>query len=133
MDGLYRKGFYNLAVVERSNDNEESRTYYKMNINDNKIDLKADIVTYKCIETDPHWGIQLKFEKSYQPATKGKVIIYLNDQLVDLNREVILTVNGKEMFRGIVKPELRHLINSCATFFDSERLYPAAIEVEISK
>lgn len=133
MDGLYRKGFYNLAVVERSNDNEESRTYYEMNINDNKIDLKADIVTYKCIETDPHWGIQLKFEKSYQPATKGKVIIYLNDQLVDLNREVILTVNGKEMFRGIVKPELRHLINSCATFFDSERLYPAAIEVEISK
>lgn len=133
MDGLYRKGFYNLAVVERSNDNEESRTYYEMNINDNKIDLKAEIVTYKCIETDPYWGIQLKFEKSYQPATKGKIIIYLNEQLVDLKREVVLTVNGKELFKGIVKPELRHLINSCATFFDPQRLYPAAIEVEIGK
>lgn len=133
MDGLYRKGFYNLAVVERSNDNEESRTYYEMNINDNKIDLKAEIVTYKCIETDPYWGIQLKFEKSYQPATKGKIIIYLNEQLVDLKREVVLTVNGKELFKGIVKPELRHLINSCATFFDPQRLYPAAIEAEIGK
>ncbi len=133
MDGLYRKGFYNLAVVERSNDNEENRTYYEMNINDNKIDLKAEIVTYNCIETDPRWGIQLKFEKKHQPATKGKIIIYLNEQLVDLNREITLIVNGKEMYKGIVIPELRHLINSCATFFDPERLYPAAIEVEIDK
>lgn len=133
MDGLYRKGFYNLAVIERSNSDEQSRTYYEMNIVDNKIDLKVEIVTYKCIETDPMWGIQLKFEKSYQPATTGKVLIYLNDQLVDLNREVTLMVNGKEIFKGIVQPELRHLINSCATFFDSERLYPAAIEVEIGE
>ncbi len=132
MDGLYRKGFYNLAVVERSNDDEQSRSYYEMNINDNNIDLKVETVTYNCIETDPHWGIQLKFEKNYQPATKGKVIIYLNDKLVDLSKEVTLNVNGKEVYKGIVKPEMRHLINSCATFFDSERLYPAAIEVELN-
>lgn len=133
MDGLYRKGFYNLAVKERSNDDEKSRTYYEMDIKGNDISLKVDVVTYKGIEIDPNWGIELKSEKTYTPATKGKVVIYLNDELVDLNKEVSLTVNGKKVFQGIVKPELQNLVNSCATFFDPARLYPAAIEVEIGK
>lgn len=132
MDGQYRKGFYNIFVKERSNDDESSRTYYDMEINGNNISLKVDIVTYKTTEIDPNWGIQLKFEKTYQPATKGKVVIYLCQQLVDLNKEITLTVNGKKVFQGIVKPELRHIVNSCAAFFDPERLYPAAIEVDIA-
>ena len=32
MDGMYRKGFYNLAVKERSNDDYSSRTYYELAI-----------------------------------------------------------------------------------------------------
>ena len=132
MDGLYRKGFYNLFVQERSNEDEKHRTYYELDIKGNELSLKVDLVTYKTIETDPNWGIELKFEKSYQPATKGKVIIYLCQELVDLNKEITLTVNGKKAFQGKIKPELRHIVNSCATFFDPERLYPAAIEVNIA-
>lgn len=132
MDGIYRDGFYNLFVKERSNDDTKSRSYYELDIVDNKITLKADVVTYKATEIDPQWGIELKFEKTYQPATKGKVIIYLCDKLVDLDQEITLIVNGKEAFKGIVKPELKHIVNSCATFFDPARLYPAAIEVDLS-
>ena len=132
MDGLYRDGFYNLAVKERSNDDTKSRTYYELNITDNHIALKADVVTYKATEIDPNWGIELKCEKNYQSATKGKVIIYLCEELVNLDKEITLTVNGKEVFKGKVKPELKHIVNSCATFFDPARLYPAAIEVDIA-
>jgi len=131
MDGRYRDGFYNLYVLERSNDDTRSRTYYQMNIEGNHIDLKVDLVTYKTVKTDPQWGIELKFEKSYEPATKGKVLIYLNQELVDLNKEVTVSVNGKKAFQGKVKPELKHLVNSCAAFFDPTRIFPAAIEVEI--
>lgn len=131
MDGLYRKGFYNLYVIERSNDDMKSRTYYQMDIKDNHITLNVDLVTYKTTETDPNWGIELKFDKNYTPATKGKVLIYLNQELVDLNKEITVTVNGKETFRGKVTPQLQHMVNSCATFFDPTRIYPAAIEVEI--
>lgn len=63
MDGMYRKGFYNLAVKERSNDDYSSRTYYELAIKENEISLKVDLVTYKTVETDPNWGIELKFEK----------------------------------------------------------------------
>ncbi|MDE7373725.1 MAG: hypothetical protein K2M86_00110, partial [Odoribacter sp.] len=133
MDGLYRKGFYNLYVKERSNETQDSRTYYELSIQNNEINLKVDEVFYKAVEIDPNWGIQLKFEKSYQPAKKGKVVIYLCDQLVDLNKKITVTVNGKKAFSGRVKPNLKHLANSCAIFFDPERLYPAAIEVDIAK
>ena len=102
-----------------------------MNIEGNHIDLKVDLVTYKTIKTDPQWGIELKFEKSYTPATDGKILIYLNDKLVDLNKEVTVTVNGKKAFQGKVKPELRHMVNSCAAFYDPARIFPAAVEVDI--
>ena len=131
MDGMYRKGFYNLAVKERSNDDYSSRTYYELAIKENEISLKVDLVTYKTVETDPNWGIELKFEKDYRPATKGKVVIYLCTELVDLNKKITLIVNGKKAFQGKVKLGLEHMVNSCATFYDPARIYPAAIEVNI--
>ena len=54
-----------------------------MAIKENEISLKVDLVTYKTVETDPNWGIELKFEKDYRPATKGKVVIYLCQELVE--------------------------------------------------
>lgn len=133
MDNNYRKGFYNMVVNERSNDDHTARTYYELKINENNLSLRADLVTYKTVETDPRWGIEMKFEKNYSPATKGKITIYLCDELVNLNQEITLTVNGKQAFKGKVKPERKHLINSCAIFFDPARLYPAAIEVDLEK
>lgn len=133
MDGVYRTGFYNLAVKERSNADMSARTYYEMDINGNNIDIDVQLVSYKVTETDPIYGIQMKFDKTYEPATKGKFIVYLNNELVDLSKDVTLTVNGKTAFTGKVKTELKHLVNSCTTFFDPHRLYPAAIEVDLSQ
>ncbi len=129
MDGLHRKGFYNLVVKERPD--ADARTRYEMTIEDNRITLNVDNVAYEVIQKDPHWGIELKFKKHYTPATKGKVIVYLNSELVDLKQKVTVTVNGKQVFQGKVKPDLKHMANSCATFFDPQRIYPAAIEVEL--
>ncbi|WP_294626923.1 hypothetical protein [uncultured Bacteroides sp.] len=127
MDGLHRKGFYNLVVKERPS--ADARTRYEMTIEGNHIALNVDDVTYETIQKDPHWGIELKFKKSYTPAAKGKVLLYLNSELVDLKQKVTVTVNGKQVFEGKVKPDLKHLVNSCATFFDPQRIYPAAVEV----
>ncbi|MFI3295713.1 MAG: hypothetical protein R3Y19_06805 [Rikenellaceae bacterium] len=130
MDGVYRDGFYNLAVVERSNDDFDTRTRYKMAIKDNKITLNVDEFTYE-VTSRNKWGLELSYTKEYTPATSGKVIVYLNDELVDLSKKVTLIVNGVEVFSGKVKPTLESMVNSCATFFDSQRVYPASIEVDI--
>lgn len=132
MDGRYRDGFYNLYVSERSNTDEQTRTYYRMEIDGNRVALQVDEVAYTPTQIDPHWGIQLKFDKTAKPATRGKVVIYLCDELVDLSREITVTVNGKEAFRGMAKPDLKHMINSCAAFYDPARIYPAAVEVDLA-
>lgn len=131
MDGRYRDAFYNLAVKERSNASYDSRTRYEMNIHDNIIDIQVDEVFYNTTITDPHWGIALKFKKDYKPAKNGEFTIYLNDSLVNLKKEITLNVNGTEYFKGRVQADLNNLINSCAIFYDPERLYPAAINVHL--
>ena len=131
MDGRYRKGFYNLYVGERSNADDKTRTYYEMNISGNTISLRIDEVAYETVQRDPQWGIELKFAKKHTPATRGKVTLYLCNELVDLKKKVTVIVNGKQVFRGKLKPDLKHMVNSCAAFFDPRRVYPAAVEVEL--
>ena len=129
MDGWHREGFYNLVVKERPN--AELRTRYDMKIQDNVVDLTVRDVHYETIQKDPKWGIEMKFKRTYTDAQKGEFIIYLNEHLVDLNQKVIVKVNGKVLFEGKVKCDVCHLVNSLATFYDSQRMYPAAVQIKL--
>ena len=131
MDGVYRRGFYNIAVHERDTTGGNERTRYEMTIKDNTIDLTIERVTYEAIEREPRWNIPIKHRKHYAPAETGSFTLYLSDDMVDFGQKVTLLVNGKRVYRGKVKPDTRHLINSCATFFDPERVYAAGIEVRL--
>ena len=51
--------------------------------------------------------------------------------MVDFGKKVTLVVNGRRVFKGRLKPDLRHLIGSCACFFDPERLFAAGIDVNL--
>lgn len=127
MDGLHRRGFYNIAVLERPD--KELRTRYDMNIKDNRIELSVQDVHYTTTQKDPNWGIEMKFERTYTPSKSGRVLIYLNEHLVDLDKPVVVTVNGREVFKGKVKCNEANMLRSLATFYDSQRIYPAAVEV----
>ena len=91
-----------------------------MNIND---------VEYTTVERDQRWGIEMKFNRRYQQSKGGKLRIYLNGQLVDMRKPVTLIVNGKQLYRGNVKPTLQDMINSCMEYFDPYRIFPTSIEV----
>ncbi|MDR0961130.1 MAG: hypothetical protein LBM62_01015 [Mediterranea sp.] len=133
MDGRYRKGFYNLAVRERSNIDPHTRTYYEMNIDGNHIALRVDEVTYHTTEKDPKWGIEMKFARTYTPAHRGKITVYLCSELVNLDKPIVVTLNGKQVFAGKVKCNLINMVNSCALFYDPNRIYPAAVEIEMGR
>lgn len=129
MDGMHRKGFYNLVVVERPD--SLLRTRYDMNIENNHIELQVRNVHYRTLETDPQFGIEMKFDKEYTMAQKGRIIIYLNEEMVDLKEEINVTLNGHKVFCGKIKCNKIHMANSLLTFYDPRRIFPAAIEVEI--
>lgn len=124
-DHIHRKGFYNLQVLERP----AERTYYEMNINGNRVDITASEVTYTVSETDTTWHMPIMNTRTYTPAKRGRLRIYLNDKLVDLSKPVTVSVNGKEAFRGKLKPDVRDMAESCALYFDPCRVYPASVEV----
>lgn len=127
MDGRHRSGFYNLQVLARPS---EARTYYEMNIEGNVIRLNISNVAYTCTQKDKQWGIEMKFNRSYSKATGGKLRIYLNKQLIDMSQPITIIVNGKPTFEGIVKANLKDMINSCAEYFDPYRVYPASVDID---
>ena len=126
MDGRHRSGFYNLQVLARPS---EARTYYDMNIDGNTIRLNISNVEYTCTQKDKQWGIEMKFNRSYSKATGGKLRIYLNDKLVDMSKSVTIIVNGKPVFEGIVKANLKDMITSCTEYFDPYRVFPASVDI----
>lgn len=135
----FRHGFYNLWVKERSTDDSDEyvRSCYEMTIEGNNINLDVNVVTVKpsdWTEVDNEnesWKMNIGEVKTFEKATSGKVVIYLNNDLVDLSKPVTVTVNGKKKFKGKVKTDLKNLVESCAAYFDPARLYPASIEVAI--
>ena len=126
IDGIYRKGCYNLAPLDRPKDKE--RVYYQEDIMGNTVDLKLNTVKYveKKRASD---GIVLLYDKVYEPAKGGKLRVYLSPELLDLSKPVRVLVNGQQVYSGMVKADWSHLVESCSRFFDPERLFPAAIDI----
>ena len=100
-----------------------------MNINGNHVDLRISNVAYTTVQKGPQWGIEMKFKRTDTEATGGKLRLYLCEQLADLSKPVVITINGKEAFTGKVKPSLQSMLNSCMEYFDPCRIYPAYVEL----
>lgn len=123
MDSLHRKGFYNLCVVKRPAD----RTYYEMTISGNAVNISISTVAYAEAERDSTWDVPIGFERTYAPATGGRLKVYLNSHLVDMSRPVTVIVNGRQAFRGKLRPNLLDMAESLHTFFDPMRVYPTSV------
>lgn len=129
LDGCSRRGFYNLKVVESPNKTPDARLFYEERIVGDTIFLNISNVVYTTVDKDNVWGIELKFKRDYTPATGGKITIYLNRALADLDHKLTVMVNGQQAFRGHVAENLTTMVNSCAAFGDPRRIYTAQIDV----
>lgn len=127
MDGLHRTGFYNIKVNKRPA--TECRTRYDVNIAANEVNIVVEDVHYTTVERDPVYGIELKFARHYTPARGGSFTLYLDEHLVDLSQPVKVVVNGKTICERRLRLDVKNMVQSLATYFDPERIYPAAVEV----
>lgn len=136
MDGNHRDGFNNLQVIRRSYPAGCNRLFYEMDIDDdNNIDIRVRGLYYETLDEydNPYDGndLVLKFNRHYSTATAGAFRVYLNNELVDLSREVTLTVNGQKLFSGVLQPTIADMVNSCALYYDRDRVFPASIYVDL--
>ena len=128
MDNQYRKGFYNLEPLKRPT-NQTERCYYEEEIKGQTIDLRISIPKYDITEVGPQGALPLSFTRSYTEATGGKIRLYLSRQLVNLDQEITVRLNGKEVYRGVLQPNYSALASSCALFGDPLRLFSAMLEL----
>lgn len=131
MDGIYRRGFYNIAIHERDTIGGNERTRYEMTVRDNTIELTIDRVQYEVTQREPRWNIPVKHIKHYESAKEGAFTLYFSDEMVDFSRKVTVIVNGRKVYHGKVRPNMKHMVNSCATFFDPERVFAAGIDIRL--
>lgn len=128
VDNQYRKGFYNLEPLKRPA-NQTERCYYEEEIKGQTIDLRIRIPKYHTTEATEMWSLPLSFTRSYTEATGGKIRLYLSRQLVNLDQEITVRLNGKEVYRGVLQPNYSALASSCALFGDPLRLFSAMLEL----
>lgn len=130
MDGNKRQGFYNLKMEEQPELQDGGRAYITMKIEGNHIHITAQEVQYAT--TESRQGIPIRFARTYTPLKGGKLRIFLNSELVDLKKEVVITVNGKKEQRFTPQATLNDMMNSLATFGDPRRIFPASVVVPLS-
>lgn len=136
MDGQRRVGFYNIHVLERASTDATARTYYQLKINSgNNISLSAQDVSYTVAKhCSSASTIPLEYTKTYTPVTGGKIRIYLHPYMneLDLTKPITITVNNGKPQQ--IKPEVsvQAMVDSVKAFFDSQRIYPAYIEVDLA-
>jgi predicted esterase len=122
MDGRYRHCFYNIAInksLEIKEGDEFDRAYF-----DFKTDQKSNSVYIIGHLTTPVEDKITKFKA-------GEITVYLGDQLIDLSKKVNVYYNNKKVHSKKLKLSEQSLIESCATFGDPERLFPAKVTITL--
>lgn len=125
-----REAFYNIKILERSSSSTSLRPCYELIREGNTMNLNVKLVKYTTTYTQG--GIEMYFSKTYSKPSRGKVRVYLNEGEYDLSQPVKVVLNGIEIFNGVVTPTLETMVESCALFYDPERLFPAAIDIDIA-
>ena len=129
MDGRYRKGFYNICIVERTD--SPNRMYIQMDIDDNVINLNVSTVKYTANTVDQDYNVVTSYKKTYEEATSGKIKLYFCPELVDFDRPIKVYVNGRQIHDGKLDQNINDIVNSCATFYDPKRLYTASFDIDL--
>lgn len=131
MYGRQREAFYNIKILERSSNSTVLRPCYELTRQGNTLSLDTKLVEYTTTYTKD--GIEMYFDKKYSTARRGKLRVFLNEEEYDLSQPVKVVLNGTEIFNGMVTPSLATMVESCALFYDPERLFPAAIDIDIAQ
>jgi predicted esterase len=123
MDNRYRKGFYNISInkspIDTINGVFFDRAEFRIDIDrkTNTIIMNAELLTPKMTER--------------AKIKKGEISIYLDDDLINLDKKVTIIYNGKKVYRRRVSRSLSALVESCALFGDPNRLYSAKVQIAL--
>jgi len=117
-DGIYRDRFYWLSLSQTPAEGEFEITA-SLDKDNNKVVISAEEVV----------TVQFKKEKksTRKPLESANVIVHLNDELLDLDKEVVIELNGKEVFRGKVERSRAAMMQNMVRRGDINYAFPVDI------
>ncbi len=62
----------------------------------------------------------------------ARYTLFMSSEQFDLDRPIVVTTNGVEVFAGIVEPDVRFMLEQAAKDDDREAIFEAAIEIVVS-
>jgi len=80
-------------------------------------------VTVKYIREDP--AAKLPNTVDIQCENLGEFWLYMNDDLLDLDKEVAIFVNGQQLAKKVFDRDLRHMIEIADSYGEWGRMFPA--------
>ena len=130
LDGQRRKDFSWLSLAAAPEN--DTLIIAEIKRDNNRIDLTAKI---NPPGTKPESAV---YNTSTPPPVDDRVAytgntltIHLNDTLVDLDRPVVVTVNGKERFTGKVERRESHMAEDIANHGDPGRIFPGRVTINL--
>lgn len=84
------------------------------------VDREANTIR---IEIEPPHGVMGERAEKERAEHVASLSVYVDDRLVDLDREVVLVVAGEERYRGIPQPSLAELVRTAEEREDPEYVF----------
>ncbi len=123
-------------TVIKQHDRYRNRLYWLA------VDGVQDVLPLKLIANSDRSKNMINISATMTLRRKGKVTllgvpakginlrVYLNETLVDLSKVVTINVNGKQTFKGMVKPSMEAIIRSTAERGDPKQVFPAQVNLK---
>jgi enterochelin esterase-like enzyme len=107
IDATDRIASFTEALIDRQDEAMKSRLYARLDarIDDNTVAVKSQRVR--------------------------RYTLFLNDQLVNFSRPVIVITNGTVSFNAVVKPSVRTLLHEARVRDDQRAVYPVSITIDV--
>ncbi|BDS07698.1 hypothetical protein NT6N_27380 [Oceaniferula spumae] len=117
--GLYRDNFYWLSLTKTPEKGEFDLTA--------SVDKARNLVTITAEEVIP--AKEKDGKATRKPLTSSKVTVNLNDDMVDLDQEVTVMLNGKQVFKGKLKRSRFTMMKNLVKRGDINYAFPAEVTV----
>lgn len=121
--GLYRESFYWISLCKVPERGEISLVA--------TLDKEKNSVEVTAEEVIP--GKEKGEKPTRRPLSSSDVLVHLNDELLDLDREVTVTFNGKPVFQGMVQRDQGTMMRNLVKRGDPNYAFPAEVRIKTSE
>lgn len=122
-DGIYRDSFYWISLSKVPEKGE-----FDIVASLEKAGNSVSLTAYELISAE-----EKDKEATRKPLTSSDITVHLNDDMLDLDKEVTVLLNGKQVFKGMVKRSRNTILQNIAKRGDINYAFPAEVTVVTRK